>query len=341
MTAAGSAYVRAAEASPSWDCDGYPLYAFDVRLTHHAQGGRAMEVQMIPIDRIAEDTGQPRSRVDEDSLAELAASIRRHGILNPITVVPCGSESGYRIVTGERRWRAAAIAGLEMVPCIVRELDAEDVRTQQLIENMQREDLQPLDRARGIVALQDQTGASPRDVAAMLGLSERTVNNLLDLLDLPRDIGEQVVSSPNRPADGQITEKHARFIKQLSDQPDEQRRVAERVRADRLSSAETGSLVRAIRDNPDLSEEILTAPREAFEGYLRAKDRNASERAAAAEHVSVVRACTTALNEVRTVGLAEGSLKELQAALTELRGVVDALERECAMEIAALGSSWP
>lgn len=296
-----------------------------------------MEVRLIPTDRIVEDTGQPRTHTDEESLTELADSIKRHGILNPITVVPLHNVGMYRIVTGERRWRAATMAGLTEIPCVVRELDPEEIRTQQLIENMQREDLSPLDRARGIVALQDSTGATARDVAAMLGVSERTVSNLLDLLDLPADIGEQIVSKPNRPADGDLTEKHARFIKQLADDPDQQRRVAERVRQDRLSTAETASLVRALRESPELSEEILTAPPEAFTGYLKAKEQAAQSRAMAkadAEAVDVVRACAAALNELTPVGLSPDGLRSLRAALEELRALIESLERECAMELA-------
>ncbi len=299
-----------------------------------------MDVRVIPLSQIVEDTGQPRSRTDEASLAELADSIKRHGVLNPITVMPLHNVGMFKIVTGERRWRAAAMAGLDRIPCIVRDLETEEVRAQQLIENMQREDLSPLDRARGIAALQDATGATTRDVAAMLGVSERTVNNILDLLELPADIGEQVVSSPNRPADGQLTEKHARFIKQLADEPERQRRVAERVREDKLTSADTATLVRALRENPEYSEEILTAPPEAFQGYLKAKARAAEERMAAAETpasdaVDVVQACLAALNEVRTVGMSPDRIRALQAALAETRMLIESLERECALELGA------
>ncbi len=303
-----------------------------------------MEIRMIPTSQIVEDTGQPRTQASAETLEELAASIRQHGILNPITVVPLHNVGMYRIVTGERRWRAAQMAGLVEIPCVVRELDADEIRVQQLIENMQREDLQPLDRARGIVALQEQTGASAREVAAMLGLSERMVRNLLDLLDLPRDVGEQIVASPNRPADGRLTEKHARAIKQLADDPDLQRRVAERVQRDRLNTAETAAMVRAMRESPELSEEILTAPPEAFAGYLKAKERAAAERsrAAEAEHrrdetVGVVQACSTALNDIRPVGLDRQELLALREALGELRRVLEALERECALELAPSG----
>lgn len=300
-----------------------------------------MDITMLPIEQITADTGQPRSHADSEALAELAASIRRHGVLNPITVAELPSGAGYRIVTGERRWRAAQMAGLTAMPCIIRQLTEEDVRVQQLIENMQREDLQPLDRARGIVALQDQTGASIRDVAAMLGISERSVHNLLDLMDLPGDIGERIVSSPNKPAQGQLTEKHARFIKQLAEEPDLQRRVADRIQRDRLTSGDTETMVRALRLNPEDAEEILTAPREAFSGYLKAKDAFAEERrserdAEAQTDTStgdVVRACAVALDNIHPVGLSPASLADLRAALHQARQILDALDRECAMEM--------
>lgn len=295
-----------------------------------------MQITMIPIDRIVEDSGQPRTQTDEETLQELAASIRQHGILNPITVMPLHNVGMYRIVTGERRWRAARMAGLSQVPCIIRELDEEQVRVQQLIENMQREDLAPLDRARGILALQEATGLGVRDVAAMLGLSERMVRNLLDLLDLPRDIGEQLVAGQSRPSEGQLTEKHARAIKQLADQPDVQRRIAERVRQDRLSSAETAELVRAIRLNPEDAEEILTAPPEAFRGYLRAKEEAAQLRQQAAEAaqreeeaLSTVRACLTALRHINVQTLAPSARRSLGGALSELRQVVVELADAC------------
>lgn len=291
-----------------------------------------MEITLIPIERIVEDTGQPRSVQDEESLQELAASIRQHGILNPITVAPLHNVGMYRIVTGERRWRAAKLAGLEAIPCIVRELEPDEVRIQQLVENMQRQDLQPLDRARGILALQELTGASVRDVASILGLSERMVRNLLDLLDLPRDIGERLVSSPGRPADGRLTEKHARALKHLADEPDLQRRIAERVEREGLSSAETASMVRAIRENPELSEEILTAPPEAFAGYLKAMGRFLEEhqaemrrQEAARNALEAISGCVAVIEAVDVSELDTSGLQQAADALRTLEQAVSTL----------------
>ena len=292
-----------------------------------------MEVHILAVDRIVEDADQPRRNLDDDGLAGLADSLRRHGLLQPITVAPLHNVGMYRIVTGERRWRAAKLAGLTEVPCLVRELEPDDVLLQQVTENMQREDLQPIERAKAIAVIQERTGATTREVAGMLGLSERMVGNLLDLLELPAEIGAQVVASPNRPADGRLTEKHARYIKQLADEPDLQSRVAGRVRDARLSSAETASLVRALRDSPEDVEEILNAPPEAFSGYLRGKDEAAARRAAehelarAASAVAIVQSCMATLDGVRPVGMAEADLAALKQALSSLRMVVDALAR--------------
>ncbi len=219
-----------------------------------------MDFQFIALDRIVEDPDQPRKAIEEEALAGLADSIKQHGVLNPITVAPLENVDGFRIVTGERRWRAAQKAGLYEMPCIVRRAAAQDEAekaTEQLVENLQREELAPLDKARAISVLKERIGSTNKEVAQRLGISERSVGYLLDLLDLPESIGERIVSSPNRPADGNLTEKHGRFLKQLNDDPELQAKLADKVAADKLSSDETAKYARALRENPDLAEEIL------------------------------------------------------------------------------------
>lgn len=203
---------------------------------------------------------QPRKHHSEESLQGLADSIRQHGMLNPITVTHTSEEGHYRIVTGERRWRAAKLAKLSEVPCVVKEVGDDERLTVQLIENLQREDLQPLEKAKGILHVKNTINLTNRELARRLGLSERTIGYLIDLLALPEDIGEAVVSSPNRPSDGQVTEKHARFLKQLNEEPDLQTAVVERIRGEKLNSEETGNLVKALKKRPDKAQEILDAP---------------------------------------------------------------------------------
>src|SRR5512143_1590722 len=97
-----------------------------------------VEIEFIEVARIVEDPDQPRKHHDEESLQGLADSIRQHGVLQPITVTPLANVNMYKIVTGERRWRASQRVGLDVMPCIVRELNEEDILTQQLVENLQR-----------------------------------------------------------------------------------------------------------------------------------------------------------------------------------------------------------
>src|SRR5579862_7818468 len=220
----------------------------------------ALEVKQIEVSRIVEDAEQPRKHHSEESLQGLADSIRQHGMLNPITVTPLTDGATYKIVTGERRWRAAGMARLSAVPCIIKEIDADERLTEQLIENLQREDLQPLEKGKAIQHVKNTLNLTNREIARRLGLSERTVGYLLDLLALPEDIGEAVVSSPNRPADGQLTEKHARFLKQLNEEPEMQTAVVDRIREGRLSSEDTGRLVKALKKHPEKAKEILDSP---------------------------------------------------------------------------------
>ncbi|MES2461675.1 MAG: ParB/RepB/Spo0J family partition protein [Armatimonadota bacterium] len=215
---------------------------------------------MIEVTRIVEDPDQPRRAIDDAAIVSLADSIRQHGILNPITVTPLDGVDGFRIITGERRWRASQIAGLFDMPCIVRDAppaDEADKATEQLIENLQREELAPLDKANAIKLLKTNLGATNKEVGLRLGLSERTVGYLLDLLDLPESIGEQIVSSPNRPSDGNLTEKHGRFLRQLNDDPDLQNKLVDKIRDEKLSSEDTARFTKALREFPDQRDEIL------------------------------------------------------------------------------------
>jgi ParB family chromosome partitioning protein len=228
-----------------------------------------LEVQQIEVERISEDPAQPRKQQSEEALQGLADSIRQHGMLNPITVMPFGDSGRYRIVTGERRWRAAQMAHLAAIPCIVKQTGVDDTLTEQLIENLQREDLQPLEKARGIQHVRKTLNLTNREIARRLGLSERTIGYLLDLLALPESIAEAVVSSPNRPADGNLTEKHARFLKQLNSDPEVQQSVVDRIREEKMTGEETGNLVKALKKHPDRAKEILDSPNDHLERFFQ------------------------------------------------------------------------
>jgi len=220
-----------------------------------------MEVKLIPIDQIVEDPDQPRRGYDEEQLHGLAESIRRYGVLNPITVRPLPDGQTYQIVTGERRWRAAMMAGLLEIPCIIKPMDHEAATLEQLTENLQREDLAPIDKARALKMLKEQRRLTNRELAQMLGLSERTITIWLGLLELPEEIGEQVIATSGRPPAGSITASHARSLIELED-PELQTRVATKIREEELTSDETAALVRTLREEPERAEEILERPAE-------------------------------------------------------------------------------
>ncbi len=301
-----------------------------------------MNIQQIEVSLIVEDADQPRKIHSEESLQGLADSIRQHGMLNPITVTPLHNVNRYKIVTGERRWRAATMAHLDTIPCILREVEPEARVTEQLIENLQREDLQPLEKARALQHIKDDLNQTNREVAKRLGVSERMVGYLLDLLALPENISEAVVSSPNRPADGQLTEKHARFLKQLNDAPELQSAVVERIRDERLSSEDTGSLVKALRKNPARSKEIMDSPTDHLarffgdsadptEAFLNdlpdLSDSNAPARLS--PYAQRVLDFLPMLSGIETDRLSQPELRQIEDALTSLKLAVDGLLRGC------------
>ena len=144
----------------------------------------ASGVQTVRITEIEQNRSQPRKRFDDEALTELAESIQAHGMLQPIVVRPIG-ERRYQIVAGERRWRAAKRIGLSEVPVIIRELTDHEASQIALIENLQRENLNPIEEAMGYQALMQQFGMTQEEVAKTVGRSRPTVANSLRLLNLP------------------------------------------------------------------------------------------------------------------------------------------------------------
>jgi ParB family chromosome partitioning protein len=298
-----------------------------------------MEIEQIEISRIVEDTEQPRKHHDEESLKGLADSIRQHGVLQPITVTQLANVNMYKIVTGERRWRASQMAGLEEIPAIVKEIDAEEILTQQLIENMQREDLQPLEKANALTYVKGKIGANNRELGSRLGISERTVGYLLDLMDLPEQIGQKIVSSPNRPSDGQLTEKHARFLKQLNDQPELQSAVVQKIANEKINSDKTGKLVKALKNRPDKTDEIMSSPTDHLVQFFRdlepteSDDHLAEAGASISAHAQRVINFLPTLNGIYPSKLPQPEVRQVLDALTSMKLSVDGLIRECKLEL--------
>lgn len=162
----------------------------------------------LPLGDIDPNRDQPRKKFDEEALSQLADSIRHSGVLSPILVARDGSR--YTIIAGERRWRAARIAGIATIPAIVREWD--DIKRQEaaLIENIQRENLNPIEEAQGIFVLMNECALTQEAVAERLGRSRPAVANLLRLLGLPKAIQQAVI-------DGVISAGHARVLAGISD----------------------------------------------------------------------------------------------------------------------------
>jgi ParB family transcriptional regulator, chromosome partitioning protein len=203
----------------------------------------------IAIDRIRPNPNQPRRRFDEAELATLTESVREHGILQPILVTE--TIDGYRLVAGERRLRAAAAAGLERIPAIVRQLDDRTQLEVALIENLQREDLDAIEAARGFRRLIDEFGFSQDAIAARVGRARSTVANTLRLLELATTVQAAV-------GDRRISEGHARALGGLS--VDHQDHVLGTVIDQDLSVRQTEELVRRLREPRPVAAVVSPEP---------------------------------------------------------------------------------
>ncbi|PZS23231.1 MAG: chromosome partitioning protein ParB [Acidimicrobiales bacterium] len=166
--------------------------------------GRTSSLREVPVTSVRPNSHQPRSHIDEESLANLAASIRELGILQPILVRPLGDEE-YELIAGERRWRAARRAGLQSVPALVQEADDKTSLEQALVENLHREDLNPLEEAAAYQQLIEEFGLTHEDVALRVGKSRAAVSNLLRLFQLPPTVQRAV-------SEGQLSAGHARAL---------------------------------------------------------------------------------------------------------------------------------
>jgi ParB family chromosome partitioning protein len=181
-------------------------------------GGRGPELEdlrMVPLELIVPNPKQPRRRFDDAALEGLAGSLRERGVLQPILVRPA-ADGMYEIVAGERRWRAAQIAQLETIPALVRERDDADALEAALIENMAREDLNPVEEARACAALVEELGLTRETVGLRVGRSRVAVSNLLRLLDLP----DEVLDLLER---GELSEGHGRALLLAGDHADRRR----------------------------------------------------------------------------------------------------------------------
>lgn len=192
------------------------------------------DVRELSVDMISPNPEQPRTDLDDESIAELADSISKFGLLNPVLVRPHGE--GYQIIAGERRWRASRVAGLERIPVCVRASTETESLEMALIENLQRRDLNAIEEARGYRKLLTGHQMTQAELADKVSKSRSTITNALRLLDLPEDVQELVY-------DGRMTAGHARAVLSVPD--DEIRsKLAKRIVEDGLSVRDTENLAR-------------------------------------------------------------------------------------------------
>jgi ParB family chromosome partitioning protein len=203
---------------------------------HDTPAAPAGSPSSLPVTRIQAGKYQPRTRMDDGSLSELAASIKSQGIMQPVLVRPVSGagEVGYEIIAGERRFRAAQLAGLEEIPVLVREVDDQNAAAMALIENIQREDLNPLEEAQGIARLISEFDFTHEQAANAVGRSRSAVSNLLRLVNLAQPVQTMLMA-------GDIDMGHARAL--LAVDAASQIALATQVIAKRLSVRETEKLV--------------------------------------------------------------------------------------------------
>lgn len=228
---------------------------FDPTADADAKVSKLAEIKLSEIKR---DEEQPRQSFSEEALGELAASIREHGVLQPIVVVK--AEKGYMLVAGERRWRAAKMAGLETIPAIVRTMDAQNRLELSIIENAQREDLNPIELATAYAKLKNQFNLSVAEIAERVGKSESAVMNTMRLLNLPEGAKQAMVEHglsegvmrPLITADPKVTEKAVPLI---VSEGWSARRVEQFIAANRKkSSAVAMKTDKQLRQESELSE---------------------------------------------------------------------------------------
>ena len=221
----------------------------------------------LPISQVEPGLKQPRKRFDEESLQDLADSIRTHGVIQPLTVRRLAS-GYYQIIAGERRWRAAKIAGLTEIPAVIIEADDRKVMELGLIENLQREDLNPVEEANGYKVLMDEYGLTQEEVAQRVGKSRPAVANALRLLALP-DAVHQLLE------EGKLSAGHARAI--LSVPSGElQKKLAQKVIAEDLSVRQTEALAKRLAAGE--KEPPSPPPGPDLSIYLRAAEKSLAAR---------------------------------------------------------------
>jgi len=232
----------------------------------------------LRINEIEPNREQPRRVFDDDAIAALAESIGKHGVIQPILVRPL-PDGGYQLVAGERRWRAARMAGLSEIPVVIRELSDADTMVIALIENLQREDLNPVEEAQGYRTLMQRLEMTQEEAAEAVGKSRPAVANSLRLLKLPEDLLAMVESAA-------LSAGHARTLLAYDD-ADTQRLAAQEIAEKQLSVRQAEALVRALQKKAQPAPERISARRESyFDEVALALTENLGRKVRVATHAN-------------------------------------------------------
>ena len=234
---------------------------FEKKIVKETKEGDIVE---IPIAEIRSNPYQPRKEFDEESLQEFAESIKEHGVIQPIIVKK--SIKGYELIAGERRTRASKMAGKTTIPAIVREMTDQEMMEIALIENIQREDLNPIEEATAFQKIIETTKMTQEEAAKRFGKSRSYITNLLGLLNLPKDVKNQV-------QEGKISMGHARVLSKLSDE-EQIEEISKKIIENGLSVRETEKIT-STSDIPKKKqikrEPVYSAKHSIYEGIMREK----------------------------------------------------------------------
>ena len=219
---------------------------------------RLKKAKLIPIAQITPDPNQPRKEFNQQSILELAQSIKEYGIRQPIIVET--HNSSYRIVSGERRYRAAGEAGITEIPCLVQTQTENKLRfAQQLIENIHREDFSPIDKARAMLQYKALLGETTNwsEIEGKIGISKTRRKQFVGLLNLPDNIQSEIIAIGKRPAQNQITEKHARALLMLKLLPEKQAELFQKIKTSEKSITGDQAIEIAKKDQGNVSHKVL------------------------------------------------------------------------------------
>ena len=271
-----------------------------VSATDGAVDNQAGELRTLPVESLQRGANQPRLDFDKDALQELADSIKAQGVLQPVLVRPLADSGKFEIIAGERRWRAAQLAGLHEIPAVVRKLDDRAAMCIALIENIQREDLNPLEHARGLARLAEEFDMTHDSIAESVGRSRSAVTNMLRLLELCDEVKRLLESR-------QLEMGHARALLTLSEQ--QQRWAAQQIIKSGLSVRRAEALVRRLQK----AKTVFQSGQDRVDPDVRLLENELSEQLGAAVTIQQGK------QGKGTLRIAYSSLEELDGILARIR----------------------